>query len=156
MSEMTVQPKIVKVSPTDDGVSVVAVKKDVVVKPQKGTVIYNVLGGGTATVVASENLGGHRIATVEGYYASKDNSSDKFKILGMTTGAVVSGEAASIITHGFITESSWDWTVGNPIFLDTNGLLTQTPPTGGFRMIIGIPQTSTSMFVDISEPIIII
>ncbi len=156
MSEMTVQPKIVKVNPTDDGVSVAAVRKNVVVNPQKGTVIYNVLGGGATTVVAAENLGGHRIVTVEGYYASKDNLSDKFKILGMTTGAVVSGDDASIITHGFITESSWNWTVGNPIFLDANGLLTQTPPIGGFRMIIGIPQTSTSMFVDISEPIIII
>ncbi|MBI3257875.1 MAG: hypothetical protein HYZ54_00085, partial [Ignavibacteriae bacterium] len=111
---------------------------------------------GTASVIASENLGGHRIVTVEGYYASKDTSVDKFKILGMTTGAVSIGEAAQVITHGSITESSWNWTVGNPIFLSTNGLLTQTPPTSGFRMIIGIPQTSNTMFVDISEPIIII
>lgn len=153
MSKITVQPKIVKVSPTPDGVSVKVVKKQVAVNIQQGPVVYNT-GGGTATLTASENLGGHRVVTVEGLYASKDTSSDKFKILGVTMGAVNNGESSTVTTHGTITESSWNWTVGSPIFLSTNGQLTQTPPTSGFRIIIGIPRTATSMFVNISEPLI--
>lgn len=114
------------------------------------------IDGNTATVTAAEALGGHRVVTVAGNYASKDNAADKFKILGVTQGAVSNGATATVTTYGTMTESSWNWTEGSPVFLSTNGLLTQTPPTSGFRIIIGRPQTATTLFVDISEPIIIL
>lgn len=110
----------------------------------------------SATVVAAENLGGHRVVTLNGNYASKDNAAHKFTILGLTRGAATMGSPADVITFGLITEGSWNWTEGSPVFLATNGLLTQTPPTSGFRIIIGRPQTATTLFVDISEPIIIL
>lgn len=117
--------------------------------------ITNNYGADTVGVTASENLGGHRIVTVEGYYASKDTANDKFKVLGMTTGAVSSGSEATVAVSGFVEENSWNWTVGNAVFLSTNGLLTQTVPTSGFRQIIGKPKTPTILFIEISEPIVI-
>lgn len=113
-------------------------------------------GGGTATVTAAEALGGHRVVTMSGNYASKDNADDKFNILGITQGAVISGATATVTTYGTITESSWNWTHGLPVFLSTNGQLTQTPPATGFRLIIGRAKNATTLFVDISEPIVII
>ena len=124
-------------------------------KVAAANVVYNVYGN-EATITAAENLGGHRVVTVEGYYASKDTANDKFKVLGITTGAVNSGETATVTTYGTITEPSWEWTIGTPIFLSTNGQLTQTAPTSGFRLIIGKPQTATSIFIDISEPLILV
>ena len=156
MSTITVEPKLVEVCVQPDGVHVKATKKIVEVRVNSGTVIYNLAGGGSATVTAAENLGGHRVVTVEGFYASKDTATDKFKILGITTGAVSVGATTTVTTYGTVTESSWNWTVGGPVFLSTNGQLTQTVPTSGFRTIIGVPLTATSMFVNISEPIAII
>ncbi len=121
-----------------------------------GAVVYVNNGGNTVNITASENLGGHRVVTVEGYYASNQVSTDKFKVLGVTTGAASIGGTATIATFGTITESSWNWTVGNPVFLSTNGQLTQTPPTTGFRTIIGKPETATKLFINISEPITLI
>jgi hypothetical protein len=42
-----------------------------------------------------------------------------------------------------ITEGSWTWTLGQEVFLSTNGLLTQTPPTSGFLEGVGFPLSPT-------------
>jgi hypothetical protein len=115
--------------------------------------ITNNYGADTVGVTAAENLSGHRIVTVEGYYASKDTASDKFKVLGMTTGAVSSGSEATVQLSGYITEAGWNFTVGEPVFLSTNGHITQTSPTDGFRLIVGKPKTATTLFLELSEPI---
>jgi len=128
----------------------------VVIEFNTGNVtITNNYGADTVAITAAENLGGHRIITVEGYYASKDTASDKFKVLGMTTGAVSSGSEATVQVSGFITESGWNFTVGNPIFLSTNGHITQTAPTTGFCQIVAKPKTATTIFIEINEPFIL-
>ena len=126
---------------------------EVVLNALTGAIITNNYGSDTVAVTAAENLSGHRIVTVEGYYASKDTANDKFKVLGMTTGAVSSGAEATVQISGYITESGWSFTVGNPVFLSTNGHITQTAPTDGFRLIIGKPKTATTLFLELSEPI---
>lgn len=124
----------------------------VVVAQRFGTVNITQIGN-TETVVAAEALGGHRAVTVDGYYADKDTAGHKFKVLGVTQGAASLGDAAVVTTFGAITNGGWSWTVGSPVFLSTNGHLTQTAPTSGFRTIIGRPTTATTLFIDISEPI---
>ena len=132
---------------------------DVQVSPVEQTVEINkgtlnlTYDGTVASVTAAEALGGHRVVTLEGYYASKDNAADKFNVLGVTQGAASLGSAAVVTTFGEISNVGWSWTVGSPVFLSTTGHLTQTAPTSGFRTIIGRPITATSLFVDISEPI---
>lgn len=122
------------------------------VEIDKGTL--NLTYDGTvASVTAAEALGGHRAVTVDGYYADKDTAGHKFKVLGVTQGAASLGDAAVVTTFGAITNGGWSWTVGSPVFLSTNGHLTQTAPTSGFRTIIGRPTTATTLFIDISEPI---
>ena len=118
--------------------------------------ITNNYGSDTVAVTAAENLGGHRIVTVEGYYASKDTATDKNKVLGMTTGAASIGSEATVQVSGFIEESSWNWNVDLPVFLSTDGQLTQSAITSGFSLIVGKPRTATNMFISISEPIILI
>jgi hypothetical protein len=118
--------------------------------------ITNNYGADTVGVTAAENLGGHRIVTVEGYYASKDTATDKNKVLGMTTGAVSAGSEATVAVSGFIEESSWNWNVNLPVFLSTNGQLTQSEIASGFSLIVGKPRTATSLFINISQPIILI
>ena len=125
---------------------------EIVLAIRTGAVTNN-FGSDTVNVTAAENLSGHRIVTVEGYYASKDTANDKFKVLGITTGAVTNGSEATVQISGYVTEAGWNFTVGNPVFLSTNGHLTQTVPTDGFRLIVGKPKTATTLFLELSEPI---
>jgi len=120
-----------------------------------GATIINNYGSDTVAVTAAENLSGHRVVTVEGYYASKDTATDKFKVLGITTGAASSGAEATVQISGYLTEPGWNFTVGLPVFLSTNGHITQTAPTDGFCLIIGKPKTATTLFIEIHEPTIL-
>lgn len=128
---------------------------EVVLNALTGATIINNYGSDTVAVTAAENLGGHRIVTVEGFYASKDTATDKFKVLGITTGAASSGAEATVQISGYLTEPGWNFTVGNPVFLSTNGHITQTAPTDGFCLIIGKPKTATTLFIEIHEPTIL-
>jgi hypothetical protein len=116
-------------------------------------------GGGSSdlSIVAAVALGGHRIVVPDengkAIYADNTILSHANKVLGMTTGAVAESGTATVRIEGEITESSWTWTLDIPVWLSTNGLMTQTPPTTGFSLIIGFPISATKLFIDIREPI---
>lgn len=114
-------------------------------------------GGSAITGIAGENLGGHRMVVSDALgrfvYASNDEPSHFHKVLGMTMGAVVAMDVANVLRMGEIEETSWNWTLDLPVFLSTNGLLTQTAPTTGFSLIVGFPITTTKLFVSLREPI---
>lgn len=106
--------------------------------------------------IAGEALGGHRVvrtnASGEAIYASNTDP-DSQSILGMTTGAAVLGDEVSVLRLGPITEPSWSWAPTAPVYLGTNGGLTQVYPGSGLIVIIGVALTATSMFVAPREPI---
>jgi hypothetical protein len=163
--DIIIQPagSSVVIQDTSAAVSIEPGELNVAIQPQEnavnvltGATIINNYGSDTVAITAAENLGGHRIVTVEGFYASKDTATDKNKVLGMTTGAVSIGSEATVQVSGFIEESSWNWNVDLPVFLSTDGQLTQSAITSGFSLIVGKPRTATNMFISISEPIILI
>jgi hypothetical protein len=112
---------------------------------------------------ASIALGGHRIVKSDGTgaatYASNNDLSSSYGILGMTTGAAAQGAPLSIQESGRIIEPSWNWIPSQPIYLGIDGTLTQTPPnkTAGavFILVVGFAMTSTSIYIHIREPIIL-
>jgi len=163
--DIIIQPagSSVVIQDTSAAVSIEPGELNVAIQPQEnavnvltGATIINNYGSDTVAITAAENLGGHRIVTVEGFYASKDTATDRNKVLGMTTGAVSIGSEATVQVSGFIEESSWNWNVDLPVFLSTDGQLTQSAITSGFSLIVGKPRTATNLFISISEPIILI
>ena len=163
--DIIIQPagSSVVIQDTSAAVSIEPGELNVAIQPQEnavnvltGATIINNYGADTVAITAAENLGGHRIVTVEGFYASKDTATDRNKVLGLTTGAVSIGSEATVQVSGFIEESSWNWNVDLPVFLSTDGQLTQSAITSGFSLIVGKPRTATNMFISISEPIILI
>jgi hypothetical protein len=102
------------------------------------------------------SMSGHRMVILnenqEAEYASSANPFHANKIIGMTTQAAINGEIG-IQTAGELEEPSWSWILDIPIWLSTDGLLSQTPPSTGFCLIIGFPITATKMFINIREPI---
>lgn len=108
---------------------------------------------------SGENLGGHRVV-IENlgafYYADTTNSAHINRVVGITTSAVTIGQTVNYVREGVITEPSWVWNTTLPIWLSTNGLMTQSPSnTTGFAMIVGMPISSTSMYVSLKTPILL-
>lgn len=103
------------------------------------------------TRIAFDDLGGHRIVTLAGgdvlIYASNDDIQFLGGPLWMTTGAIMAGESGTVLAFGPITEPTWNWDVG-PVYLGTNGLMTQDPPTipALFSVQIGFALSPISMF----------
>ena len=101
------------------------------------------------TAIAGVNLGGHRAVVFDGdgtvIYADQSIAAHAERVLGVTTGAASIGTEATIQTGGELTEPSWAWALDAPIYLSTNGLLTQVIPTTGFIQQIAIPLSATSI-----------
>ena len=106
-------------------------------------------------IVASIHLGGHRIVTVDGYYADCLIQDTMYKVAGLILSSAASGTSVSAYTQGEIQEVTWNWEIGKPIFLGINGLLTQELNTTGYILKIGIPKKSDTILLDISQQIII-
>ena len=88
-------------------------------------------------------------------YADNTILSHAIKVMGISCGGVSIGGTVYIQPDGAMTEPSWNWTLDLPIFLSVNGLMTQTPPSAGFSMIVGFPISSTSMIIVLHDPIIL-
>lgn len=112
-----------------------------------GTAIDNV---GTAAIA----LGGQRAVYLSGtglrYATSADIST--LDVVGITVGAVNSGDLVTYRVSGVLTDPSFNFVPG-PIFLGANGLLTQTIPLTGGTAVLGVALSATSMSVRILQPI---
>jgi len=116
-------------------------------------------GGTTFEYSVAYPMSGHRIVVLnenqQAIYASNLLPIHANKILGMTIEAIISG-LIRIQNNGPFSEPSWNWILDTPIWLGTDGLMTQIVPTSGFSLIIGFPISQTSIFIDIGEPIFLI
>jgi len=104
-------------------------------------------------------VSGHRIVVLNAdskvIYADNTEPTHANKVLGMTTGAATVGDVP-VQRGGRLIEPSWSWILDTPIWLSSSGLMTQTPPSTGFSMIVGFPITATEIFIGIREPLFLI
>lgn len=110
------------------------------------------------TETAGVNLSGHRAviqnwSTGELEYADNTNLDHMNSVLGITTQAANSGNECEVRIYGPLTEPTWDFTDNLPVFLSTNGYLTQNKPTSGFMLQMGFPIDSTTLMVDLKKSI---
>lgn len=101
----------------------------------------------TTTATAGEDLGGHRGVRIgsDGLaYLSEPDATARLTI-GITTGAAVSGAAATIQVDGEIEEPSWAWADSEIVWLGASGVLTQVPPTSGVSFQVGVPMGPTKL-----------
>lgn len=116
-------------------------------------------GGDSVAIVrvAQNAIGGHRIVRAvvgEVDIATAMDAAHGDDLLGITTHAAVQGAPVQVLTSGAITEPSWSWTPGEPLFLGENGLMTHTPPADpAFEVTVGFAETPTTVFLSIGTPI---
>ncbi|MDN6885278.1 hypothetical protein QMO14_16860 [Variovorax sp. CAN2819] len=107
---------------------------------------------------AAVPLGGHRAVRLlggEAIYADHTVVADANVVLGITRGAAAAGALAQIQFGGLMTEPSWAWTPDQPVFVGLAGVLTQTPPTSGFSLIVGIATLPTQILIGAKAPIVL-
>lgn len=110
----------------------------------------------TVTFPAAAALGGHRAVRLvagKAAYANAAASGDANLVLGITTGAAVLDAPTTIQTAGPMTEPSWAWTPDAPVFCGPAGTLTQTPPTSGFSLVLGIALSAIQIHIGQKMPI---
>jgi len=106
---------------------------------------------------AGETIGGHRVVIIDNniaYYADCTNLSHINKPIGISNNASAEGGNITVVFYGEMEEASWNWDITKPIWISTNGLLTQTTPVTGFLCIIAFPVTATKIFIDKQEILI--
>jgi hypothetical protein len=98
---------------------------------------------------AATDLGGHRAVRIGAdnlaYYADQALLANA-SVVGITDSAVSSGGAVTIRSEGEVSEPSWAWEPG-AIYLGSNGQLTQTAPTTGVLVEVGVAAGPTKMCV---------
>lgn len=108
---------------------------------------------GTTTIVKTcgVNISGHKVVTVNNagnvIYADNTIPAHANKVIGVTINAALTNQQVTIVPNGEISDPSFSWLPDYPIFLGTNGALTQMVPATGFFLIVGFPTSSTSMVV---------
>ena len=106
-------------------------------------------------VIAATVLGGNRAVTTNsvGQLIYPDLTNYNSRIYGVTTHSAQTGELVTVQIAGTQTEPSWNWDVTLPVFVGTNGTLTQIPPTAGQTLVVGYPNSPTKLFIDRQPPI---
>ena len=83
-------------------------------------------------ITAAANLSGHRVVFIsDSTYADILDTARAGELIGLTENGATIGQPLSILLNGFITETSWNWTVGAKLYLGANGLLTETVTATG-------------------------
>lgn len=86
-------------------------------------------------------------------YASSSTPEHMDQVLGLSVQAGLEGAQVQVKTFGQITNTGWNWTPGQPLFLGLNGEITANPNTGVFCLAIGYAQTQHQIFIRIGRGI---
>lgn len=86
------------------------------------------------TITAIETLNAYRAVGYDGMHTQPDVDGLS-NYAGVTRMATPIGDPVNVVRSGLMTESGWNWTTNQPIFISTNGVITQTVPIGVIRRI---------------------
>jgi hypothetical protein len=105
-------------------------------------------------VVAGQALSGHRVIALDanGLAVYADNTSPlALSAVGFSSGAAELGSAFSLVSSGSLEYPPADLTPDQPVFLSTEGFITQTPPQTHWLRAIGVAVAPGLLSVDIGQ-----
>ena len=143
----------VTASGTNYTVSLSPQMKTVEVRPSVITI-----DAATKNMTAGESLSALRAVTVGSdgrvIYADVMDVATR-NVIGVTETAAAEDATVRIRHQHHLTDSSWSWTPGQPVYVGAGGVLTQTPPSATYIVHVGVAISATSIFIDIQPPIIL-
>ena len=106
----------------------------------------------TLTLTAATALSGQRAVSLNGAGEVVYFNPAQPDVVGVTTEAVASGPV-SVQIQDVLEEPSWSWAPGLPVYAGTNGVLSQTPPSSGYLVVVGVALTPTKMRIEPEPPV---
>lgn len=88
----------------------------------------------------------------EVFYLDPADSDHIELLLGISFTSAPAGQLLSVQRSGVMDDSGWSWIPG-PIWLGSNGALTQSPPTTAYDVRIGAAVSTTRITLNIQDAI---
>jgi hypothetical protein len=104
---------------------------------------------------AGENLSAGKVVYVTGNKAYKASQASHPNPIGIVAEDASIGLSARIVTEGPVTIPTWSLTQNTPYFLSTNGDITATPPSSGYIIRLGVAASSTTLVLEIHQPVLL-
>ena len=73
-------------------------------------------------------------------------------LCGITLTATSDAGPVTVQRTGAVDDSAWDWTPGR-VYLGADGALTQSPPSTGFDVLVGVAVSPTRLILNFQDPI---
>lgn len=108
--------------------------------------------GSSFELIANIDLGGNRVVTGAAAYADRTNMATIGRAIGITLGAANTGLPVGIATSGEL-DGFYGLTNNEPVYLSTNGTVTQVLPTTGYLQKLGVAVSPTKLLINIQEPL---
>lgn len=77
------------------------------------------------------------------------------KIIGMSVSAGAIDSQIKMLSYGKHIDGGLSLDINLPLFLGTNGTITQVAPVAGSSVVLGHAQSTNTLFLDIKRPIIL-
>jgi hypothetical protein len=116
-------------------------------------------GGASFPVVLSAVVSGGQAVALSGGLgqpAIADTVQDASLFVGISLQGGIAGGTIAVCGNGLVSETGWDWTPGEAIFLDGTGALTQTMPGTGVIFQVAEAVANNTIFVRPDVPIQIV
>lgn len=103
-------------------------------------------------LTASENISALRmVSIVDSQYKYADHLDSS--VVGLALQAVNLGSFLRPVRNSVVSDDSWNWARGSPIFLGLEGMLTQIVPLNGFLITVASVLDSKTIFLQIEDAI---
>lgn len=108
--------------------------------------------GGQFSITTAQAVGGHRVIALnadrEGVYADQADVLAT-TVVGFSANAAVAGDDVTLVQSGPLEYPAGGLIPEQPVFLGSDGLITQTPPSSGWLLRVGTALATNYITVDI-------
>ena len=73
-------------------------------------------------------------------------------LCGLTLTATSDAGQVTVQRTGAVDDLAWNWTPGR-VYLGADGALTQSPPSAGFDVLVGVAVSPTRLILNFQDPI---
>ena len=88
-------------------------------------------------------------------YAESGDTFEKSQVLGLALDAGAEDDLISVRAFGLVADPFFAFAAGVNLYLGASGVITDTPPSTGFRVLVGKSLGIGEVFIDVSETIIL-
>jgi hypothetical protein len=92
------------------------------------------------------------VSAINGAYIyANPNDVSAGSIAGIAMQSVNIGQILTPVINQPVTDQSWNWVRGSPVFLGVDGTLTQTPPVVGYLVAVARVLSTNTLFIEIQD-----